>query len=84
VCSLVGILVLVIGPALGILFGILGLRQLNTSGQSGRGLALAGIIIGSIVLLLDVLGIIGLAVGTTTSSGGGGLSTMPLALLPLG
>jgi len=68
--------VLVIGPGLGILFGILALRQLNTTRQSGRGLAIAGIVVGSIVLLLDILGIIGLAVGAGDSSGGNGLTAL--------
>lgn len=79
VCSLVGVLVVIVGPGLGILFGILGLRQLNSSGQSGRGLAIAGIVIGSIVLLLDLIGIISLAVGGSDSSGGNGLSTLHAA-----
>jgi hypothetical protein len=69
-------LVVVVGPALGIIFGILALRQVNVTRQSGRGLAIAGIVIGSIVLLFDVIGIIGLAVGSGGSSGGSGLTTL--------
>jgi len=81
VCSLVGIIVIVVGPGLGILFGILGLRQLNTTRQSGRGLAIAGIVIGSIVLLLDVVGIIAAATGSGDSSGGSGVSTLHASVL---
>ena len=68
VCSLVGIFILVLGPALGIIFGIVGLNQIPRQGQAGRGLAIAGITIGAIVLLLDVIGLI--AIGTETNSGG--------------
>jgi hypothetical protein len=70
VCSLVGILLLVIGPLLGIVFGIVGLTQIPRLGQRGRGLAIAGLTIGVIVLLLDVIGLI--AMGTSTTSGGSG------------
>jgi hypothetical protein len=75
VCSVIGIILVVVGPALGIVFGILALRQIGRRPQSGRGLAVAGLIIGGIVLVLDVLGLIGLAAGS--SSSGGGLSTLP-------
>ncbi len=68
VCSLVGIFLLVLGPALGIVFGTVALRQIPRLGQSGRGLAIAGVTIGAIVLLLDVIGLI--AIGTSGSSGG--------------
>jgi hypothetical protein len=68
VCSLVGILVAFIGPALGVIFGIVALRQTRERGEAGRGLAIAGIVVGSIVLLVDVIGVIGIA---TSGSGGG-------------
>jgi hypothetical protein len=68
VCSLVGIFILVVGPALGIVFGVIALRQIPRLGQGGRGLAIAGVTIGVIVLLLDVIGLI--AIGTSSSGGG--------------
>jgi hypothetical protein len=71
VCSLVGVLVVVVGPGLGIVFGIIGLRQTSRLGEAGRGLAIAGIVIGGLVLLFDVLGLIGLAVGHTTGTSTG-------------
>jgi hypothetical protein len=75
VCALVGIFALVIGPVLGVVFGIVALRQLDRSASGGRGLAIAGIVIGGILLVVDVVGIVGLAVGGSGSSGGG-LTTM--------
>ena len=71
VCSLVGILLAFIGPLLGIVFGIVGLRHTTERGESGRGLAIAGIVIGSLVLLLDVIGVVGIATSHTGGSGGG-------------
>jgi hypothetical protein len=75
VCALVGIFVVVIGPALGVIFGIVALRQLAHSPVAGRGLAIAGIIIGSVLFVVDVIGIIGLATGGS-SSGSGGLTAL--------
>jgi len=68
VCSLVGIFLMLLGPTLGVVFGIIGLKQIPRLGQNGRGLAIAGVTIGVIVLLLDVIVLI--AVGTSSSSGG--------------
>ena len=73
VCSLVGILLLVIGPLLGIIFGAIGLQQIPRLGQRGRGLAIAGLSIGIVVLLLDVIGIIA-AVPTGSGSPKPGVS----------
>ena len=71
VCSLVCILLAFIGPLLGIVFGIVGLRHTTERGESGRGWAIAGIVIGSLVLLLDVSGVGGIATSHTGGSGGG-------------
>jgi hypothetical protein len=73
VCALVGIVVLVIGPLLGIIFGAIGLKQIPRLGQSGRGLAIAGVILGAIILLLDVVGLIAMAVDPS-GGGSGGIS----------
>lgn len=54
VCSLVG-WVCAIGPVLGIIFGFIGLNQIKKSGQGGRGLALAGIIVGIVAIVLGIL-----------------------------
>ncbi len=81
VSALVGIFALIVGPLLGIVFGVVALHQLGRTPARGRGLAIAGIIIGSVVLLLDVLGLIGLAVGHPSSSGGGLSTYYPTAAI---
>jgi hypothetical protein len=68
VCSLAGILVWFLGPLLGIVFGLVALKQIPRLGQGGRGLAIAGVSVGTIVLLLNVLFVI--AAVTTGPSGG--------------
>lgn len=68
VCSLVGIFIWFLGPVLGIVFGIIGLRQIPRLGQGGRGLAIAGLTVGIVLLLLNVIIVVAaVAVG---SSGG--------------
>jgi hypothetical protein len=51
VCSLFGWL-LFIGSIFGLIFGFVALNQIKQRGQRGRGMALAGIIIGGILLAL--------------------------------
>ena len=59
VSSLVGLFVIpVVGQIVGIITGHISLNQLKTSGENGRGLALAGTIIGWVSLGLAILGII--------------------------
>ncbi len=54
VCSLFGWLC-IIGGILGIIFGFLALNQIKQSGQGGRGMAIAGIVIGVIVTAIVIL-----------------------------
>jgi len=54
VCSLFGWLC-IIGGILGIIFGFLALNQIKQSGQGGRGMAIAGIVIGVIVTAIMIL-----------------------------
>ena len=49
VCSLFGWLCL-IGPILGLIFGFVALSQIRQTGQRGRGMAIAGIAIGGILV----------------------------------
>ena len=57
VCSAVGWLCIV-GPILGLVFGFLALSQIRQTGQRGRGLAIAGIVLGAILFtLITVAGI---------------------------
>lgn len=66
VCSLFGWLC-VIGGILGIILGVLALGQIRQSGQGGRGLAIAGIVIGGIVTALVIFaGILGAVFGGTS------------------
>ncbi|HWS92230.1 MAG TPA: DUF4190 domain-containing protein [Mycobacterium sp.] len=53
VCSLFGWLCL-IGPILGLIFGFIALNQIKQTGQGGRGMALAGIIIGGILAAIII------------------------------
>ena len=56
-CSSIGWLC-IIGPILGLIFGFLALNQIQQTGQRGRGLAIAGIVIGAIlVAIITVSGI---------------------------
>lgn len=57
VCSAIGWLC-IIGPILGMVFGFLALSQIRQTGQRGRGLAIAGIVLGAILFtLITVAGI---------------------------
>ncbi|HET8927816.1 MAG TPA: DUF4190 domain-containing protein [Microbacterium sp.] len=59
VSSLVGLFIIpVVGQIVGIITGHISLGQLKTSGENGRGLALAGTIIGWVSLGLAIVGII--------------------------
>ncbi len=55
VCSLLGWLCGV-GPILGIIFGVLALNKIKETGQGGRGLAIAGIAIGAVLIVFGVIG----------------------------
>jgi Domain of unknown function (DUF4190) len=54
VCSLFGWLCIV-GPLLGLIFGLVALHQIRETGQRGRGMALAGIMIGGILVALGIV-----------------------------
>lgn len=47
-----------IGPVVaivGVVLGIIALNQIKQSGENGRGLAIAGIIVGAVILVLTVI-----------------------------
>jgi len=52
--SLVG-LVCGIGPILGLIFGFVALNQIKNTGQQGRGMALAGIIISALSIVIGII-----------------------------
>ena len=59
VSSLVGVFVIpVIGQIVGIITGHMSLNQIKRTGENGRGLGLAGVIIGWVTLGLAIVGII--------------------------
>jgi hypothetical protein len=53
VCSLFGWLCFV-GPLFGLIFGFVALNQIRQTGQRGRGMALAGIVLGGILVVLTI------------------------------
>jgi len=57
VCSLLGWMFCGVGPFLGVIFGFMALRRIKQSGERGRGLALAGLIIGALVILLELVAV---------------------------
>ncbi len=51
----------IVGPLfaiVGVVLGIIALNQIKQSGENGRGLALAGIIVGGVILALTVISFI--------------------------
>jgi Domain of unknown function (DUF4190) len=75
VCGIVQFLlgVLVVGNILGaipaIVFGSIALKQIKLRGERGRGLAIAGLVLGILGVLYFTLVIIVIVFGTATSSG---------------
>jgi hypothetical protein len=57
-----------IGSILAIIFGFVALNQIKERNQKGRGMAIAGLILGFIGVGFLVLGIIALATGAGSSS----------------
>lgn len=54
VCSLLG-WICGVGPILGLVFGFIALNQIKQTGQGGRGMALAGIIISVLVIVAGII-----------------------------
>jgi hypothetical protein len=70
VCALAGLLIGVTG-VLGLIFGIVGLRQTSRRGERGRGLAITGIVLGAIeILVIVVVVAVHLSQGSSNGSGG--------------
>ena len=57
VCSLLGWMFCGVGPFLGVIFGFMALRRIKQSGERGRGLALAGLIIGALMILFELVAV---------------------------
>lgn len=85
--NVVAIVAIILGflfPIGGIVAGAVALAQVKRTGEKGRGLAIGGIIAGSVLTVLYILAAIGLFifsvfVGATAASGESGSSTDPFA-----
>jgi uncharacterized protein DUF4190 len=87
VCSLFG-WICGLGPILGLIFGFVALSQIKQTGQRGRGMALAGVIIGGILIVLGIgLAILGQIVKNTPTKDSGAPAVVmivePQAVSPL-
>jgi hypothetical protein len=66
-CSIVLVVVAGIGSILGVVFGIIGLRQCGRKNERGKGLAIAGIVIGGIGILFWLLALLGFIIDANSS-----------------
>jgi uncharacterized membrane protein len=58
VCSVAGLACYGIPSIVGIVLGVVALNQIKQTGQEGRGMALAGVIVGGVAVALWIIGII--------------------------
>ena len=58
VCSIAGLATCALSSVVGVVLGIIALNQIKRTGQQGRGMALAGVVIGGVVTALVVIGLI--------------------------
>ena len=56
------------GP-IGMILGFVALRQIKKSGEQGRGMAIAGVVIGALSIVAGVLWIVAAVVGTVLEPG---------------
>jgi hypothetical protein len=57
-----------LGSLLGLIFGIVGLRQISRDGSRGRGLAISGIILGTLGLVAGALIIVGIVLSSSNNT----------------
>jgi hypothetical protein len=55
VCACVGLACYGVPSLVGVVLGIVSLNQIKQTGQQGRGMALAGIIVGGVVIAIWIL-----------------------------
>ncbi|BBZ37218.1 DUF4190 domain-containing protein [Mycobacterium conspicuum] len=82
VCSLVGWLCGV-GFILGLIFGIVALGQIKRTGQGGRGMAIAGIVIASVWIVLCIAVGIFAAISGSLSHADSGVLAVVISSAPL-
>ena len=58
VCSVAGLACYGIPSIVGIVLGVVAMNQIKQTGQEGRGMALAGVIVGGVAVVLWIIGII--------------------------
>lgn len=68
VTSLVGLACCGVTAIVGVILGVIAMRETKQTGQQGHGLALAGVIVGGIVIAFMLIGFIFYVVGLTASS----------------
>ena len=61
-----------LGSIMAVIFGHIALRNIRRTHASGRGLAIAGLILGYIGVAILALGILFVIIGVATSSSSGG------------
>lgn len=72
VLAIVSLVTSILGLSLiGIITGHIGMNQIKKTGESGRGLAIAGLIIGYVVLVFEIIWIVGLIVAAAAVSASG-------------
>jgi Domain of unknown function (DUF4190) len=82
VCSLLGICCGV-GAFLGIIFGIIALGQVKQSGQEGRGLAIAGIAVGGVIVAAGIIfGILSVALRHSPHTDSGAPPAVVITVAP--
>ncbi|WP_370485147.1 DUF4190 domain-containing protein [Mycobacterium sp. pUA109] len=55
ICSLAGLFTCGVTAIVGVILGLVAMQQVKTTGQEGRGMALAGVIVGAVVIALIAL-----------------------------
>jgi hypothetical protein len=58
ICSIAGLATCALSSIVGLILGVIALGQIKKTGEEGRGMALAGVIVGGVVTALMVVGII--------------------------
>lgn len=72
VLAIVSLVTSILGLSLiGIITGHIGMNQIKKTGESGRGLAIAGLIIGYVALVFEIIWIVGLIVAAAAVSASG-------------